>query len=294
MRIEPLSVLGAAAFVLLSQGSAVAGPWPPPVPKVAEGTVPKPPITAINPKDGAVMIFVPAGDFLMGSTKAQAQKVVQALPAVLQSDALRHFAAEEPQHKVYLDGYWIYRDDVTVADYRKFCDATGRQIPQPPDWAWKYDNPAVSVSWDDAKAYCDWAGVALPTEAQWEKAARGTDGRIYPWGNSWDKTKANSDESALNATTPVGNYSGGASPYGCMDMAGNVFQWCADRYDKDYYGHSPVRNPTGPVARAWRVLRGGSWDGIPDYCRSALRNYSLPTNRSLTFGFRCAGPAGMP
>ncbi len=117
------------------------------------------------------MVRIPAGTFLMGSKAGEG------------SDD------EHPQHTVDLTGYWIYRTDVTVAQYRKFCTATGREMPDAPDWGWQDDHPVVNVDWDDANAYADWAGAALPTEAQWEKAARGTDGRIYPWGNDWDATK---------------------------------------------------------------------------------------------------------
>ena len=124
--------------------------------------------TRINPKDGAVMVYVPAGEFVMGDDQ---------------------MPRSSPRRTVTLDAFWIYKNDVTVAQYRKFCQATGRQMPQTPTWGWKDDHPVVNVTWDDAKAYCDWAGAALPTEAQWEKAARGTDGRMYPWGNEWDAGK---------------------------------------------------------------------------------------------------------
>jgi formylglycine-generating enzyme required for sulfatase activity len=229
----------------------------------------------INPKDGAEMVYVPAGDFTMGSKEGEG------------------YASEHPQHKVYLDGFWIYKNDVTVAEYRKFCEATGRTMPHAPGWGWKDDHPVVNVAWDDAAAYAGWAKVHLPTEAQWEKAARGTDGRIYPWGNDWDKTKANSVDSGLKATTPVGSYPGGASPYGCMDMAGNVWQWCADWYDDKYYANSPAKNPAGPATGTFRVLRGGSWY-FSDNCRSAFRFNFIPSGRLNFIGFRCVGPAGLP
>ena len=230
--------------------------------------------TRVDPKDGAEMVYVPAGEFVMGSKDG-----------VGADD-------EHPQHTVDLDAYWIYKNDVTVAQYRKFCDATGRQMPQAPAWVWKDDYPIVNVSWEDARAYCEWAGAALPTEAQWEKAARGTDGRAYPWGNDWDKTKANSDESRLNAPTGVGTYPGGASPYGCLDMAGNVWQWCADWYDPKCYSNSVTRNPAGPTGGSRRVLRGGAWNFVPDFCRSALRNSDNPTYWLDTYGFRCVVGAG--
>ena len=216
------------------------------------------------------MVYVPAGDFLMGSKNGEG------------------YDRERPQHTVYLDGYWIYKNEVTVAQYRNFCKTTGRNMPDPPNWGWKDDHPVVNVTWDEAKAYCEWAGAALPTEAQWEKAARGTDGRIYPWGNDWDKTRLNSYQSGSTATTPVGNYPGGASPYGCLDMAGNGWQWCADWYDATYYANSPARNPTGPATGTTRVLRGGSWFNLPACCRSAYRHDRDPFIPS----FRGTTPTG--
>ncbi len=227
-------------------------------------------------RDGAELVFIPAGEFLMGSTDAD-------------TDAE---ADEKPQHTVYLDAYYIYKNDVTVAQYRQFCLATGREMPIAPAWGWIDDHPMVNVSWDDAKAYADWAGASLPTEAQWEKAARGTDGRIYPWGNEWEPTNCNNyvEGTGLGRTSPVGFYPAGASPYGCLDMEGNVMQWCADWYDKRYYEYSPSSNPTGPEIGATVVLRGEAW-----FCnfttpfRTACRFDSPadPSQRYDFIGFRC-------
>jgi len=229
----------------------------------------------INPIDGAVILWVPAGEFLMGSTDAD-------------KDARTD---EKPQHRVYLDGYWIYQTEVTVAQYRKFCQATGRQMPPEPEWKWQDTHP-VNVSWDDAKAYVDWAGASLPMEAQWEKAARGSDGRIYPWGNEWDGAKCVNSVggNAPGGTKPVGGMPAGVSPYGCLDMAGNVWEWCADWYDGSYYKNTPSRNPTGPATGTTRVLRGGAWFiDNPANFRAAYRNYYryFPSFRSCYFGFRC-------
>jgi formylglycine-generating enzyme required for sulfatase activity len=225
----------------------------------------------INPKDGAVMIYIPAGEFLMGSNDG--------------------YNAEKPQHRVYLDGYWIYKYPVTVAQYRKFCRVTGRQEPPPPDWGWKDDHPIVNVTWHDAVAYCQWAGVRLPTEAEWEKAARGTDGRKYPWGNEWDGSKcANSvGTNNLHSTVPVGSYPQGVSPYGVHDMAGNVWEWCSSLYRPYPYRADDGREEIGKnVAGKRRVLRGGSWDSDVGDFRAAYRGGSNPGDWWFDVGFRCA------
>lgn len=242
------------------------------------GNVPAPaddlPKTAINPQDGAEMILIPAGEFLMGSADTDQTG---------SSD-------ERPQHAVSLDAYYIYKTDVTVAQYRKFCEATGRPMPKPPTFGWGDDYPMIGVNWDDANAYAQWAGAALPTEAQWEKAARGTDGRQYPWGNEWDPVKcrwAKSDEKPH--PVPVGGVSTDISPYGVLDMAGNIEQWCADWYGKDYYQQAPAQNPTGPEDGTARVLRGGCWmDSNPLVFRAATRKKASPTLRSGRVSFRCA------
>ena len=228
----------------------------------------------MNEKDGAKMVWVPAGEFLLGSKDGEGG------------------SNEHPQHTVYLDGYWMYQTPVTVAQYRKFCAATKRAMPSEPSWKWQDNHPMVDVTWEDAAAYAQWAGAALPSEAQWEKAARGTDGRVYPWGNDWDDNKAQCSKKEwgdAKKTAPVGSYLAGASPYRCLDMAGNVWEWCADWYDANYYRNSPSRNPTGTENGKARVLRGGCWYNYDAALfRAAYRYSDVPMLRDEYDGFRCA------
>lgn len=212
------------------------------------------PKTRVNPIDGAEMLFVSAGEFLMGSDDGRED--------------------ERPRRTVNVDGFWIYKHEVTVGQYRKFCAATGKNMPDAPPWGWQDKQPIVNVCWFDAEAYCKWAGSRLPTEAEWEKAARGTDGRKYPWGDKWDAHRACTARLTWGdhqGPAEVGSYPAGASPYGVLDMAGNVWEFCQDWYGEDYYKKSPARNPTGPTDGWHRVARGGSWmDDGPD-CRTSTR-----------------------
>jgi len=272
--------------VCLAANTPTAQPpvTPTPAPKVVE---------KINAKDGAAMVWIPAGEFLMGSTEAQIAALLKVHPDWQEA----WFSIEKPQHTVKLDGFWMYKNDVTVAQYKKFCAATARKMPSAPVWGWIDEHPVVNVSWDDAAAYSAWAGAALPTEAQWEKAARGTDGRIYPWGNVWDADKCNNwfAKNSPHKTSPVGSYPAGISPYGCLDMAGNVWQWCADWYGVDYYATSPKHNPTGPTTGTARVLRGGGWRHVnTSLSRAAVRIFGVPTFQCGDFGFRCASRSSGP
>ncbi len=172
-------------------------------------------------------------------------------------------------------------------------------MPASPDWGWQDNNPMVSVCWEDARAYAAWAGAALPSEAQWEKAARGTDGNLFPWGNRYDWRNPTDLFSRCKCdggdTEAVDSHPAGASPYGCLDMAGNVCQWCADWYGEDYYRHSPRANPTGPTSGTQRVLRGGDWAyGFPYHFRVTNRSADDPRTVGDLAGFRCVvcTPAG--
>jgi formylglycine-generating enzyme required for sulfatase activity/predicted Ser/Thr protein kinase len=243
--------------------------------------------TETRSEDGMEMVYVPAGEFLMGSTDANSQAGED----------------EKPQHTVYLDAFWIDRTEVTNAQYRLCVEAGACRAPTECDWgeptyddASKADHPVVCVSWDDARTYCQWAGAWLPTEAEWEKAARGTDAQLYPWGNDWDSNKCNTAEGGVGGTTPVGKYSpAGDSPYGCADMAGNVWEWVNDWYDSSYYSSSPDRNPQAPDSGDLRVLRGGSWGNGRIGARSAVRYWYYPDFRSNYNGYRCVvSPTSSP
>ena len=230
------------------------------------------------------MVHIPAGEFLRGSKERD--RVAS--------------ASEKPQCRIYLAEYWIGKYPVTNAQYAVFVEATGRRPPEhwpggcPPEA--KKNHPVVDVNWWDAVAYCRWLAKVtgkpyrLPTEAQWEKAARGSDGRRYPWGDQWDSKKCNARQAGKGDTTPAGACSPvGDSPYGCADMAGNVLEWVADWYAADYYAQSTTsHNPYGPASGAVRVLRGGSWYSNAQKVRCASRYNGNPKLTSPEAGFRCA------
>jgi formylglycine-generating enzyme required for sulfatase activity len=231
---------------------------------------------------GVPMRLVPAGEFTMGTND------------VLESDT----GKEKPVHTVYLDSYYIDKFEVTNFAYKSCVDAgvcippidssTDIQASYYGDSKFK-DYPVVFITWYMAKTYCEWRGARTPTEAQWEKAARGDDSRKYPWGNDEaDCGKANYQPCVGNATK-VGSYLSGKSPYGVYDMAGNVFEWTADWFSKTYYDASPRSNPLGPETGDARVIRGGSWTGDIDYrVRADIRLWFDPNNAWRSIGFRCS------
>ena len=235
----------------------------------------------ISSYDGMVMVYVPAGEFLMGSDKTKDSQAE---------------ADELPQHTVYLDAYWIDQTNVTNAMYAecvtaKKCTLNSQGSFTRTDYFSNKnyaDYPAINISWFDAHNYCEWAGRRLPGEAEWEKAARGTNGNIYPWGNSIDCTKANYPGCSKGDTVAENFYPAGASPYGALDMGGNVWEWVEDWYSDTYYQKSPSKNPTGPSTGTSRVLRAGSWYGNVWYVRTANRFSDLPNDIYYSFGFRCA------
>jgi formylglycine-generating enzyme required for sulfatase activity len=196
---------------------------------------------------------------------------------------------EKPVHRVWLDAFYMDTHEVTMKEYQAFRQATGHQAL--PEWASKYapgdQHPVIGVSWDDAAAYCRWAEKQLPSEAQWEKAARGTDERMYPWGNEPPHDKLANYDGKRQGTTPVGSFADGKSPYGIHDLAGNVWEWVRDWYDARYYSQSPERNPVNTTAAEFRVLRGGGWLDSAALVRAALRIRYAPDLRLTIIGFRC-------
>ena len=238
----------------------------------------------ITGKDGAPMVYVSAGWFIMGTSERDIDDILREC-----SHCKREwYSDEKPRRQVNLDGFYIDKYPVTNARFR----ASGMRPEK--DHGSKFNGssqPVVGVTWHQAKAYCGKVGKRLPTEAEWEKAARGTDGRKFPWGNTWDGSKIIYRVNIGNKTHPVDRtYNTHASPYGAVDMAGNVWEWGNDRYGKDYYRNTPERNPKGPDTGKLRVLRGGSWRyGAPGSFRAANRGGLNLLFRLIVYaGFRCA------
>ncbi len=235
---------------------------------------------------GIEFVFIQGGSFEMGNVSGEGRD------------------DEKPVHTVTVSGFYLGKTEVTVAQYRIFCNATNRKIPRKPEWGWQDDHPVVHVSWDDAVAFCTWAGCRLPSEAEWEYAARNRGERIrYSWGNAFPLGKKGgnvADESVRQAhpdwilfngyddgyvhTAPVGSFESNA--LGLYDMTGNVFEWCADWYG--VYGETPQTDPRGPGSGTFRVLRGFSWVNDPLFCSTSSRFKNKPKISFDCYGFRAA------
>lgn len=267
-------LLAAASFAIAADGG---------VPLSAAGGA----VVSIKGKDGAPMVLIPAGPFLMGSNEG--------LPN------------ERPEHTVTLKEFYIDEYEVTAGRYQKFLESGKQEIPSGQNddaSSFLEERPVVGVTWNEAVKYCQWAGKRLPTEAEWEKSARGTDGRRYPWGHMQpfvDIANYNRGVWVSESVTlvPVGSglegmsvrhglKEGGKSPYGLFHMAGNAAEWVNDWYDREYYQTTPDTNPPGPSLGEKRVLRGGSWADLPAALRVTARFSAEPEFEDRTVGFRCA------
>ena len=274
---------------------------PSPVPTLGVGS------TMVSERDGMTLLYVPAGKFKMGNKAENALAECQQFNSDCKLD---WFKDEEPPHEVELSAFWMDQTEVTNAMYARCVSASACAAPISPKSLTypsyygnaEFDNyPVIYVSWNMAKTYCAWAGRDLPTEAQWEKAARGPDANMYPWGNIFDGDRVNfcdkncpyawankSFDDGYADVSPVGSYPSGKSFYGAYDMAGNVWEWMNDWYDAMYYPNSPASNPLGPDAGSLRALRGGSWSYTGSNVRSALRLGGDPLVANEVIGFRCA------
>jgi formylglycine-generating enzyme required for sulfatase activity len=259
-RFIPWVVLG--AFVMCIAGLAYQT-WDKKAEPASTETVKK------SSESSTDMVLITAGYFNMGSSEGVGD------------------ADEHPRHRVYVDAFYIDKTEVTFDQYDKYCEANDHSKPSDDGWG-RGKRPVININWKDADAYCKWAGKRLPTEAEWEKAVRGGTDTEWYWGDSdnqigdyaWYK------ENSGAMTHPVGQKK--SNPFGLFDMAGNVWEWCADWYGADYYKSSPERNPKGPEDGTDRVLRGGSWVNFTDCTRSAGRLGFSPVTRYGSIGCRCA------
>lgn len=219
-------------------------------------------------KDGAIMVFVPAGNFLRGSLREK---------------------DEQPIRSIYLDGFYMDRDEVSWARWQK----SDLPVPKPPDWGILPNHPVLNVNWSQAQAFAHWAGKELPTEAQWEKAARGTDDRLFPWGDTpptFEQAIWKEHPIAAETTAPVDCCEAGASPYGVRNLAGNVYEWCLDVYAKDFYTTGPNRNPLNLSPGDFRVLRGGAFVLEIEDMYTTYRYRLREIDRTPYMGFRTVLP----
>ena len=223
------------------------------------------------------MVYVPAGEFTMGTNQSEG----------IGPNTPRFNNDARPEHKVTVGAFYIDKTEVTNAAYKKFCDAT--EYPTPPGWKnntfpeGQNDFPVIRISWPEASAYAAWIGKRLPTEIEWEKAARGTDARLFPWGNDWDENRV---VSSRDGALKVGSKLEGASPYGALDMAGNVYEWTSNWYDA--YPDAPIK--FAEYGTTMKVIRGGGYD-YRSVAQTFFRSVAFPRTRSDWIGFRCARDA---
>jgi formylglycine-generating enzyme required for sulfatase activity len=287
----------------------------------------------VNPRDGMEMVYIPPGEFMLGTSDAQIDAWLKEHP----NEKHEAFRTEQPACRVRTDGYWISRTEVTNSQYLRFEEETGYRAPGTAQLVTDsatlnfrgadelmtqrhFPNgrvpvgmdalPVVNVAWKDAGAYCQWVGGHLPSELEWEKAARGTEGSVFAWGDQWDRTRCRNAELVASpqygrpnssnivamitsgdaeryGPAPVGSYAGDASPYGCLDVAGNVSEWCADGFRADAYSRYARGDLATPGNEGAVVFRGGSWCGsTPWFFRCASRSSLDPANRLPYIGFR--------
>jgi len=261
-------------------------------------------------QEGPKMLLVPAGSFIMGSSGDEVMAALLECQREPGGERCEQnlFANEAPPHRVTLSAFWLDRTEVTVGEYGR-CAATGRCRPLPyGQGATRFDHddyPASLVTWDEAKAFCEYRGARLPTEAEFERAARGVNGRRYPWGDLWNRHAANHGRLAWQTTdasdgfaelAPVGSFPAGRTPEGFLDLAGNVSEWIADRFAPEYED-ADVTDPQGPgIASSTpaRVVRGGDYQSAAPWLRGAARGAEEPGTRRPWIGFRCARSARTP
>jgi formylglycine-generating enzyme required for sulfatase activity len=288
----------APTFTLTSAATSTPAPTETPLPSGPTET-PTPTLTVTptatpRPATGpSGMVWIPAGEFLMGSNPDHVQQAAEWCKC-----GAHQFEDELYMRRVQVQGFYIDKYEVTNRQFQTFAEATryrtdAEKKNEARTWRTEYtagkdNHPVVWMSWNDAQAYCQWAGKRLPTEAEWEKAARGDDARLWPWGNNWDNRRLNAGEGGRKTTTPVGDFANGASPYGVMDMAGNVWERVNDWHGAAYYQSGVDSDPKGPAGGEDRVLRGGGFNNGLHDVRVANRHKGGQSGYAPDHGFRCA------